>query len=111
MAGHSDTIANQPPQTPRRARGKRPRYFDDPNMDQMHAMILALATEVSVLTDRFDAIERILDRKGTMTRAELDQWQPDPKAWTERQDKRAALIRRLFRSVQDTRAALEGDDP
>jgi hypothetical protein len=35
-------------QTPRVAQGTRPQYFADPNMDQMHAMILALATEVSV---------------------------------------------------------------
>ncbi len=51
-------------QTPRPSKGNRPQYFDDPNMDQMHAMIVALATEVSVLTDRFDTIERVLEEKG-----------------------------------------------
>jgi hypothetical protein len=96
--------------TPRKARGKRPRYFDDPSMDQMHAMILALATEVSVLFDRFDAMERILDTKGVMTRADLENWEPDATAHAERRDKREALIRRLLRSVHDARKALE-DDP
>jgi hypothetical protein len=93
--------------TPRPAQGKRPQYFGDPNMDQMHAMILALATEVSVLFDRFDAVERILDGKGVLTRADLENWQPDAAAEDERRAKREALIRRLFRSVHEARAALE----
>lgn len=94
-------------QTPRPAQGIRPRYFDDANMDQMHAMILALATEVSVLFDRFDAMERVLAQKGVLTRAEFESWQPDDTAEDERKMKREALIRRLLRSVHDARAALE----
>jgi hypothetical protein len=94
-------------QTPRTAQGLRPQYFDDPNMDQMHAMIVALAAEVSVLFDRFDAVERILDRKGVLTRADLETWRPDDAAEDERKAMREALIRRLFRSVHDARAKLE----
>lgn len=97
-------------QTPRQAKGKRPQYFDDPNMDQMHAMIIALATEVSVLADRFDTIERVLENKGSVTRADIEAWEPDETAWEERKKSRAQLIRRLFRSVRETRAVLEGDD-
>jgi hypothetical protein len=94
-------------QTPRPAQGVRPQYFADPNMDQMHAMILALATEVSVLFDRFDAMERILDAKGTLSRADLETWQPDETAHEERKAKRDALIRRLFRAVHDARTIVE----
>ena len=94
--------------TPRPAKGKRPQYFNDPNMDQMHAMIIALATEVSVLTDRFDTNERVLDQKGTLTRADIENWEPNEDEWTERRGNREALIRRLFRSVREARTALEG---
>ena len=97
--------------TPRPAKGKRPQYFDDPNMDQMHAMILALAAEVSVLTDRFDTIERVLDKKGTVARADIEAWEPDEAAWEERRENRDQLIRRLFRTVRESRIALEGHDP
>ena len=97
-------------QTPRPSKGKRPQYFNDPNMDQMHAMIIALATEVSVLTDRFDTIERVLETKGAVTRADIEAWEPDEDSWQERKDKREDLIRRLFRSVRETRTALEGAD-
>lgn len=95
---------------PRKARGKRPRYFDDPVLDQMHAMILATTAEISVLFDRFDALERMLDGKGVLRREDLERWQPDAKAWQERKDKREALIRRLMRSVHDERRALEGEE-
>lgn len=94
-------------QTPRIAEGVRPQYFADPNMDQMHAMILALATEVSVLFDRFDTVERILDAKGVLTRADLESWQPDSNTEDDRTAKRDALIRRLFRSVHEARVKLE----
>lgn len=76
-------------------------------MDQMHAMVLALATEVSVLFDRFDAIERILDQKGVLNRADLEAWSPDTTAEDERKAKRDALIKRLFRSVRDARTNVE----
>ncbi|MSQ85812.1 MAG: hypothetical protein EXR10_03050 [Alphaproteobacteria bacterium] len=94
-------------QTPRVAQGTRPQYFADPNMDQMHAMILALATEVSVLFDRFDAMERILNAKGVLTRTDLESWQPDTDAEDDRASKRDALIRRLFRSTHEARVKLE----
>lgn len=97
-------------QTPRAAKGNRPQYFDDPNMDQMHAIIIALATEVSVLTDRFDTLERVLEEKGSATRADIESWQPDEAAWEERRQQREQLIRRLFRTVRESRTALEGFD-
>lgn len=71
-------------------------------------MILALATEVSVLTDRFDTIERVLDEKGTVSRADIESWEPDEATWEERREQREQLIRRLFRSVRESRTALEG---
>ena len=95
-------------QTPRPSKGNRPQYFDDPNMDQMHAMIIALATEVSVLTDRFDTIERVLEEKGSLTRADIEAWEPDDEAWEVRREQREQLIRRLFRTVRESRTALEG---
>ena len=93
--------------TPRRANSSRPQYFVDPNMDQMHAMIIAMATEISVLADRFDSLELVLEKKGSLVRADLEAWRPDESAHGERKEKREALIRRIFRTVHDARAALE----
>jgi hypothetical protein len=71
----------------------------------MHAMIIALTTEVSVLTDRADLIERLLAEKGTITLEDIETWSPDDNARTERHDKREGLIRRIFRSVHDVKGS------
>ena len=96
-------------QTPRTAKGKRPQYFDDPALDQLHATLLAVTAELSVLHDRFDLIERVLETKGVVTRADIESFPLDDQAHTERNEHREQLIRRLFRSVTELRDKLERD--
>ena len=48
---------------PRTARGRRPYFFDDPNIDKLLAMIMALAGEVSVLPERLDTHEMLAAEK------------------------------------------------
>jgi hypothetical protein len=103
-------VAEQPRvQTPRPARGKRPQYFDDPALDQLHATLLAVTAELSVLHDRFDLIERVLDDKGVVTRADIEAFPLDERARSERGEHREQLIRRLFRSVSELREKIERD--
>lgn len=96
-------------ETPRPARGKRPQYFEDPALDQMHATLLAVTAELSVLHDRFDLIERVLDTKGVVTREDIEGFALDEQARSERGEHREQLIRRLFRSVSELREKLERD--
>ena len=49
----SDTTANK---LPRKAKGKRPQYFDDPAVDKLHLMLMAVIEELSVSRDRIDTI-------------------------------------------------------
>lgn len=88
---------------PRPAKGKRPQYFADPAMDQMHATLLAVTAELAVLQDRFDLIERVLDTKGVLRREDIEDFRLDSAAQAERSAKREALIRRLFRDVAAVR--------
>ena len=90
-------------QTPRAAKGKRPQYFSDPAMDQMHATLLAVTAELSVLQDRFDLIERVLESKGVVTRADIEAFPLDDAAEAERRGNRETLIRRLFRDITASR--------
>jgi hypothetical protein len=82
------------------ARVKRPHFFADPALDQMMSIVLALAEEVSVLRDRVDAGERLLDRNGVLTRADLERYVPDAAAEAERQARRADYLARLFRVIR-----------
>ena len=91
---------------PRRPKGRRPQLFDDPAIDQLHSALLALAAELSVAYDRIDTLERMLERKGTLSRAEIDRFEPDEPALQERAARREALVARLLRPFRDYREHL-----
>ncbi len=69
----------------------------------MHATLLAVTAELSVLQDRFDLIERALDDRGVLTRADLEAFEFDAQAESERSAKREQLVRRLFRDITAVR--------
>jgi hypothetical protein len=81
------------------AKGKRPIYFEDPATDKLMAMLLTVIGELSVCRDRIDALERLLDQKDVVSRAEVDGFIPGDDADTERDTARAAYIARIMRVV------------
>ena len=93
---------------PRVAKGKRPRYFSDPAIDKLHAIVMSLIGELSVTRDRLDALERILDANGTLSQKDIDAWEPDAESEAERQAKRTAYIGRLMRIVEMELDEIEG---
>jgi hypothetical protein len=82
---------------PRVTKGKRPYFFEDQSVDQMMTFILELMTEVLVLRDRQDTIERMLDEKGTLNRADIKSYIPDAEVEAERTAERSAFITRVLR--------------
>ena len=88
---------------PRRPKGRRPQLFDDPAIDQLHAAFVALATELSVAFDRIDTLERLLEQRAGVSRAEIDSFRPDDAASTARAARRADIAERLLRPFRDFR--------
>ncbi|MBL8642520.1 MAG: hypothetical protein JNK21_01195 [Rhodospirillaceae bacterium] len=82
---------------PRVSKGKRPQYFDDPAVDQLMTFVIELTAEVSVLYDRIDTIERLLDSKGTVSRADIEAYRAPPPVEAERSARRDGYLRRVFR--------------
>ncbi len=85
----------------RKAKGKRPVYFDDPQIDKLLGIVLALTGEVSVLRERLDTIERLAEAKGLCSAKEIEGYRPDEQAAKEREQWRAAYIARVLRVVQE----------
>ncbi len=81
------------------AKGKRPIYFEDPATDKLMAMLLTVVGELSVCRDRIDTLERLLDQKEVVSKAEVENFLPDDDANTERDAARAAYIARIMRVV------------
>ena len=86
---------------PRRAKGKRPQFFDRSETDQMMTFIVELTTEVSVLSERLNTVERLLDAQGTISRQDIEDYIPDAGAEAERMRARQTLIERVFRMHED----------
>lgn len=82
---------------PRTSKGARPQFFEDPAVDQMMTFFLELMTEVSVIRERLDTVERLLDDKGTVSRADIEAYRADAAVEAERTAWRDAYFRRVMR--------------
>ena len=95
----------------KRAKGRRPDYFDDPAIDRLLSMVLSLVGEVSVVRDRLDTVERLLDAKGTISREDIERYAPDRDAGEERGLATKAYIARIMRGFQQEQEAMQQPDP
>lgn len=95
----------------RRAKGKRPEFFDEPALDRLYSVVFALAAEVSALRERQDTIERLLDARGTLRREDIEVYEPDRAAGDERGLATRAYIARIMRGFQQEVEAMAADDP
>jgi len=81
---------------PRDPKGRRAQFYDDPAIDQLWAIVLALTAEVSVAFDRIDTLERLLQRAGALQPGAIDAYSPGEAATTEKNRRREELIQRVF---------------
>jgi hypothetical protein len=83
-------------QLPRRSKGRRPEFYDDPAVDQLFAIVTALTAEISVAFDRLDTLERVLVQSQMLAPNALESFQPDALASRQRSERRDELLRRVF---------------
>ncbi len=89
-----------------KAKGKRPQYFEDPAIDRTLSIVMALVGEVSVIRERLDTVERLLETKGSINRADIESYEPDRTAGHERGLRTQEYIARVMRGVQQDMEAL-----
>lgn len=94
-----------------KAKGKRPAYFEDQAIDRTLSIVMAIAGEVSVLRERLDTVERLLDAKGTISRSDIETYVPDRAAGAERGLITKEYIARILRGVQQDMEALAENGP
>ena len=92
-------------------KGRRPEFFEDSAVDRLLSLTMAVVGEVSVLRERLDTVERLLDAKGTISRADIEGYVPDGTAGAERGEMTRAYIARVMRGFQQEVEALENPDP
>ena len=90
-------------------RGARPWFHNDPAVERVLAITMALAGEVAVLRERLDTVERLLAASQVLDRAAIETFTPDGAEEIERQRWHAEYVARILRVVQQEMEALEQD--
>lgn len=90
-----------------KAKGKRPYFFRDPDVERVLSIAMAIAMEHAVTRQRLDALERLVEAKGLLTRAEIEAFTPSPEAEAERTRWMKEYIARVLRIVQQENEAVE----
>ena len=111
MSGDNDEQLDWIARSGKRAKGKRPEFFDDPAVDRLLSIVMALVGEVSALRERLDTVERLLEAGGTLKREDIEAFAPDRAVGEERALATRAYIARVMRVLQQELEAMEAEDP
>lgn len=76
-------------------------YFADPNLDRAVGLIMQLASEVHVLTQRVHALEALLVRNGTLGADAVDAYIPEGTEGERQETVRDAMVQRLLRVLTE----------
>ena len=85
----------------RAAKGQRPMFFDDPSVDKLVAMLMALVAEVAVLRERLDTHERLAGMQNWATAESIEAFRADETVAAERAEWREAYVARIMRVITD----------
>lgn len=89
-----------------KAKGKRPWFLENPDIERVMNINLALIQEVAVMHERLDTIERLLERGETVSKASIDAFTPSKEEANERGLWMQEYIARVFRIIQQDREAI-----
>jgi hypothetical protein len=85
--------------------GPRPQFFDDPAMDRVWDVLVALTTELAVTRTRLDSLERVLAEHDCLPAGVVDGWEADEAAAASQAMAHQELLTRVFRGLLQDRAA------
>jgi hypothetical protein len=100
MSGKIDPLAL----AGKKSKGKRP-YFLDTDIERLTNIVLVLAQELSVVHERADTLERLLEASGVVTREQIETFTPTKAQAEERGAWTQEYLARVFRVLQQEREA------
>jgi len=84
-----------------KAMPRHPIEGDHPEIARLSEMVLALLGELTIVSDRLDTVERLLEQGSSMPRAAIESFAPDSEALAQRDQRRARQIAKVFRPLRD----------
>lgn len=88
-----------------KAKGKRP-WFIDPDSERLMNILLVVIQELAVTRERMDTLERLLEKSGALSRADIDAFAPTKDEADARGAWMQEYLARVFRILQQDREAL-----
>lgn len=89
-----------PVSIPKKVKGKKSVFFKDPAIDQVMTFFIELLTEVSVLRDRIDTLEQLLEKNRVIAADAIEDYHHDEASEKRRAAARKALLERVIRMDQ-----------
>jgi len=89
-----------------KAKGKRPYFFDDPNVERVLSITMAVAGELAVVRQRLDTLEELLAKRGSITKADIEAFTPNEQQAEARGRWNQEYLARILRILQQEREAL-----
>jgi hypothetical protein len=83
-----------------KSKGGRPYFFNSAETERVMNIAMAIATELAVVHERMDTIERLLEAKGILKQNEIEAFVPTDEQAEERQLWHARYAARILRIVQ-----------
>ena len=80
-------------------RGRRPEFTDDPMLDRLYSVTLALVSELAVTRTRLDTVERLLAERTVLPSAEVEGFKPDAAQAASRAEWQQAYLERVLRGL------------
>jgi hypothetical protein len=81
-------------------RPEAPQFTDDPMLDRLYGVTLALVSELAVTRSRLDALERVLTRRELVDQDEVEEFVPEPAAADARSRLQAEYLERVLRALE-----------
>ena len=94
-----ESSANEQLELQRKAKGKRPFYFSNPDVDKLLSMIMALTGELAIARDRIDTLERVAAAKKLFSSEDIENFELDANALEARADRHKRLLREVNRII------------
>ena len=73
---------------------------EEPVAEQLVRVITALVSEVAVLRERLDTLEKLVEQKGILAANEIEDYAPDEGLEVERQQWRQKYLERIFAGLR-----------
>tara|TARA_B100000963_G_scaffold205916_1_gene179363 strand:- start:412 stop:783 length:372 start_codon:yes stop_codon:yes gene_type:complete len=94
-----ESSADEQLELQRKAKGKRPFYFSNPDVDKLLSMIMALTGELAIARDRIDTLERVAAAKELFSSEDIENFELDAKALEARASRHRQLLREVNRII------------